>query len=387
MLLVCDPVCCGQQHVPVNSGLLRIINTAFPHRPVSFYAEKAHLDLVCEQLNPEHGNEITWKEMEVPYRYTPFFRRFVPDLRLAAYIFNEASKRQCSDIIFTTCLPSTIWAARILLDSRYRYLRVKIVLHGELGGIDGWRSRNPYLRLQDIGTALTVGNSKRIKYIVLEEPIRNLAIQKLPGLKEKIGFIDHPLPQYTDELTPTSFNPPFHFGFLGLATKQKGFFTFLEIAKYILSKYPEQACFHLIGRIHPDYRHMDLPELAFLATRAGNEPLERPEFINRLRTLHYVCLFFQGSHYDYSASGVLLDCVAWEKPVVATPTPTIQQLQKKYGNIGYIGGIEDVVRTVERIVRNKDARRYHSQINAMRRVKQARSLPTQAARFRNLLNS
>jgi hypothetical protein len=387
MLLVCDPVCHGQQHVPVNSGLLKIIRTAFPSRTVSFFAQKTHLDFVREQLKNEPGNDIIWKKLDVPHPYTPFFQRFVPDLRLVAHIFSQASQGPCSDIIFAASTPSTIWAVKILLDSRYRHLRVHIILHGELSTINGWRSRNPYFRLQDIRTALTIGNSKRIKYIVLEEPIRDLAVQKLPGLKEKIGFIDHPLPQYGDDITPAAFNPPLHFGFLGLATKQKGFFKFLEVAEIIVSKYPEKARFHLIGRIHSDYRNSDLPGLKFLATSADKAPLERREFIDRLKALHYVCLFFQGSHYDYSASGVLLDCVAWEKPVMATPTPTIRQLDKKYGEIGYICDSADMVRMIESVIQNQDASRYHNQIAGMRRVKQSRSLPAQAMKLRYLLNS
>lgn len=387
MLLVCDPVCHGQQHVPVNSGLLRIIRAAFPTRTASFFAEKTHLDFVRAQLKNEPGNDIIWQKIDVSHPYTPFFRRFVTDLRLAAYIFSQASQGPCSDIIFTASKPSTIWAVRILLDGRYRHLRVQIILHGELSSIDGWRSRNPYFRLQDIRTALTIGNSKRIKYIVLEEPIRDLAVQKMPGLKKNIAFIDHPLPMYSDEITPTAFNPPLHFGFLGLATKQKGFFKFLEAAKVIVSKYPGKARFHLIGRIHSDYRKMDLPELAFLATSAGSEALGRHEFIHRLKALHYVCLFFQGTHYDYSASGVLLDCVAWEKPLMATPTRTIRQLEKKYGEIGHICDSADMVQMIEGILQNPDASRYHNQIAGMRRVKQSRSLPAQAIKFRHLLNS
>ena len=204
-------------------------------------------------------------------------------------------------------------------------------------------------------------------------------------MKGKIDFIDHPLPECTDEQIPVQLGIPIKFGFLGLATKQKGFFEFLDAARFIGSKHPGKAQFHLIGRIHPDYRNKALPEIEFLETKVGDKPLERDEYIQRLKALHYVCLFYHGTYYDYSASGVLLDCVAWEKPVVATPTRTIKILGEKYGEIGYICNIENVVHVIEMIVQKTDSKSYHNQIEAMRRLKQSRNRSAQATKFKSML--
>ena len=59
----------------------------------------------------------------------------------------------------------------------------------------------------------------------------------------------------------------------------------------------------------------------------NNERLSRAEYTDRIKRLHYVCLFYD-SYYDYCASGVLMDSIAWKKPIVASKMMLFETIQK-----------------------------------------------------------
>ncbi len=75
--------------------------------------------------------------------------------------------------------------------------------------------------------------------------------------------------------------------------------------------------------------------MAFLSEMPGTERMSRDEYINRLKNLHFVCLFYD-KYYEFSASGVLMDSIAWGKPIVATRLPIFENLENLYGDIGYL---------------------------------------------------
>ena len=94
--------------------------------------------------------------------------------------------------------------------------------------------------------------------------------------------------------------------------------------------------------------------------------------------MHYVCLFFEGKHYDVTASGVLLDCIGREKPVITSNIALFQKLEERYGDIGHICPDGSYDQLIANLIENPDPDRYRRQVENLRKAKQARS-PAQLA--------
>jgi hypothetical protein len=382
MIVVCEPGCWASEHVPVNAGILATIRAAYPSRTVSFFGEESHLNLIKELLGFEMAQSIRWNKVTLPPRYSAFKTRLASDLKLINHVLSRTIDG--GHLLLTAGGPSTVLAIKALLGLVHRGKKAQIILHGGIASLMGWRSRNPLVRAQDFKTALRVGGNRNIQYIVLEEPIRDELVRGLPFLTRCVEVLDHPIPVNEGFEDSVQFKPPFQFGFLGLATEQKGFMKFVEIASEVGKRYPGRAEFHAIGRIHSDLKEKDMPAVQALSTKPSEAALSRSDFAAAVSALHFVCLFFQGNHYELSPSGVLLDSVAWEKPVIGTESSLLKNLRERFGDIGYLCGNGDLNVTVESIVRNGDPVRYRGQTRAVRKVKESRTPQALGRKYQEL---
>src|SRR5207244_2672405 len=111
----------------------------------------------------------------------------------------------------------------------------------------------------------------------------------------------------------------------------KGFRQFLEIASALSRKMPGLAEFHAIGWGDESWGPSELGSLATVPSRGR---LSRSEYVRQVEKLHFICLPYKGTHYELSPSAVLLDAIAWEKPVIASRIPIMEDLFSRFGNIG-----------------------------------------------------
>ncbi len=91
--------------------------------------------------------------------------------------------------------------------------------------------------------------------------------------------------------------------------------------------------FHVVG--HAPVGSLNHEALRSLATRPAETPLERAEFLARVADLDLVVMLHDEAHYAHTASGVLLDAVATERPLVNLPNVMIDHLATRHGDIGH----------------------------------------------------
>jgi hypothetical protein len=383
MILICEPICWSLEHVPFNAALVEIIRLAFPAEEILFVAEASHLHQVRAQLSSDVSLSIAWKAVAISPRYAPFFARIRHDVKLLRHVLKIGRKDPNSLLMLAATTPATLMALKLLLYcSMSRGRKAQIVLHGHLDALNGWRSRNPFLRIQDIKAALTLGSNRDLQYIVLEEPIRNSICRILPSLERRLVVLDHPIPTNEEPQGEVEFTPPLKFGFLGMASEAKGFQLFQETAATVTAKYPGLVEFHAIGWMD---KQRDTIMTDSLATKPGTWLMSRPEYIRQLRTLHFVCLPYEGPHYQLSPSGVLLDAIAWEKPIIASRVPIVENLVSRFGDIGYMCSDKNqLCEAIGRIIEQADADHYKKQVDSMRKVRRSRTPRYLASTYRDL---
>ncbi len=113
-------------------------------------------------------------------------------------------------------------------------------------------------------------------------------------------------------------------------------------------------------------------ELAFLAAAPETQTLSRACFLERLESMHFICMFYDES-YEFTASAGLLDCVEWAKPIVGSRRTLFEDLESAFGEIGYLCDESQRTQVVESILENLDVARYQRQVAGMLAVKASRS--------------
>jgi len=231
-------------------------------------------------------------------------------------------------------------------------------------------------------TALTLFGNNGVQYIVLEEAIRDTVVNTCSLLVGKIEALEHPISPGQAELPTIDLGEPIRFGFLGLADKAKGFPVFLELANHVTAKYGSRAEFHAIGHSSAD---CDVHAIQALATKPQNTLISRVEFLASVAPLHFIILPHEAESYTLTASGVLLDAIAWGKPVIARKIPIFESIFEKHGDIGYLfrddGEIKEIV---GEILQSGDKSRYHRQVLNLRDARKSRTPEALAIAYQDI---
>jgi glycosyltransferase involved in cell wall biosynthesis len=388
MFLVCEAIAWGMEHVPFNSALLRTIRFAFPDEIIHFYAEESHLENVREQIGEKMAVSIVWKKLVLPTRHSSFYGRLFSDFKKVKFLLNELNENPKEDVLVITGNASILWALKYFTGTIHKDKRVQVIIHGDFSTLRRTPRKsilNPFYYVGSLKTALKMSGYEKIQHIVLEEAVRYAILKKMPFLRNSVSVLDHPIPVDRQHIEINNFDPPIQFGFLGRASEKKGFSEFLTVASEISERFSGQAKFHFIGRISDKQRLANHSKMAFLSETPGTERISRNEYVSRIKNLHFVCLFFD-EYYECSASGVLMDSIAWRKPIIATQLPIFKSIQKRFGDIGYLCRNNEICETISSIIQKNDSDRYKHQVMNMNHVKDSRTPETLAMKYLELVN-
>ena len=184
--------------------------------------------------------------------------------------------------------------------------------------------------------------------------------------------LDHPITPHEEVSNSGDLSWPFRFGFLGLALKSKGFALFVGVANAVASKFERRVEFHAIGCNPEDAA--PVKGIEYLATKPALTQIPRADFIEGLSQLHFVILPHEAASYTLTASGVLLDAIAFEKPVIARKIPIFEKLFERHGDIGYLFDSDAELRgIIEHILEAADKPRYCRQVENLRALRKLRT--------------
>ena len=382
MILICELSMEDGAHVPFNAGFLATIRAAFPTEDLSFVGAAAHIEELKQEVGHPLASSISWRQVTPPSRRSGYGSRFVRELEMLRGLLNNISHASTSRLVLTSAQPSTVLALKVARWFGSNHPPVQIVLHW-LSGVVGKRYRRPIRRLQDMKTALSLLGNWGIQYVVLEQSIRDRVEKSLPFLSDKVVALDHPISPNEGESQSIDFSEPFRFGFLGLANKQKGYPLFLELANHITARYGRRAEFHAVGRCPQNGAPVNGTEV--LATKPRLRRMTRADFVQGVTPLHYIVLPHEATRYALAASGVLLDAIAWGKPVIARKIPIFEAMFQRHGDIGYLFSEDAELKyIVEQILQTADKSRYYAQVLNLRTARKSRAPETLAASYRDI---
>jgi hypothetical protein len=212
-----------------------------------------------------------------------------------------------------------------------------LILHNQIAAAMRWRSRNPAIRAFDLLAGMRHGLPPSLRVMTLElgiaEAVRGLA----PAWAGNLATLEHPI-LVSEWVAPAApAEGMLNIGFLGHASRDKGFDLFLEIARAHASPAMQ---FHAIGIASPEALAMDL---RCLARPPSATSVPRPDYVAAVAQMDFVCLPLN-ENYRYVASGSVIDAVAACKPLLSVGNDSLDAIAMAYGPIGAVAATPDGLR-------------------------------------------
>lgn len=384
MIVVCEPLVREQEHVPFNSAFLAAIRLAFPDQQVRFMAEARHLRLVKELIDSMDLAPIDYIEIALPPRHATLRHRMWRDCRLVRRLMSSFDRETTGHLVFSSTTKGVLAALAFFVRRRPVNINVQLVLHGGLANITEKR-RNPLARLLNIRQFLRCACHRRIQFLVLEEWILRSLVTVAARIAANAAAIPHPIPLLETSTVSPTLGLPLRVGFLGLATPQKGFDHFLALASDPRWHEDDSVTFDLIGRLPPDADQRRAAEV--FGPEGLNQRIDREEYTQRLAACHLIYVHLDPDHYGLSASGVLLDAIAWEKPILCGGPLLSDPSLNSVGPIGYYCAPEESAVTVADIVEKMDMTAYSQMVARIQQLQSERKYTALAARLKQSYES
>lgn len=388
MILIFELTWRARAHVPGNAATIETIARAHPGEEIRVFAEAGHLAALSALLTPSPGAAIGFFPAADP-AYLQGKTGIVSARRAArefATLRRALARVPAGERVFLFLLSATstaIFAASLLARLDRRIAGVHIGLHGNLNEITGWRSRNPLRRAFDLRSALAARHPPHLRFLVLEEAIRRELARILPAAGARTDVLPLPVNLGEDEGAAPPFAPPWRFGLIGQATRDKGIEVFLEIARRMKARFGDRVAFYVIGMIRHD---ADQAPFAVLAHQPDHGGLTREAFTARLAAMHYILMPLAPEYYALSASGAVIDAVTWRKPMIGFRLPILADLFAEFGDLGTLVDDTDAMATaLAEFVENPDPARYARQRAALNAARQTRTPAHLAAGYAALV--
>lgn len=382
LIVVFDLLSHEAMHLPFNEGYLRMLRVAYPDDEIAFFARPGHAAALQAVFQP--ADRISFQPIT---HFTPALglsRHNPLGGRLGAWKCWQAMRAALAGR--TPRLAALLGVEANMLSVLRRVwpknLPLHLILHNHLAETISWRSRNPAISAFDFTAGLRKRLPGRMKYIALELGIREALAQIAPEAALCTEVLEHPIlaGEWCDTKSLAA-DEPLRIGFLGHASRSKGFGHFVDWATAHASPMLE---FHAIGIASPEALAMDQHALTRKAT-AGSVP--RPDYVAALAPCHMVCLPLPPG-YRFIASGSVIDAIAGLKPILCYRNDAYAAIEAKYGSFGYIA--DDIEALGERMA-NLDRAWYLAHRDswdaALRRIREARLPENLAPQYRAMVDA
>lgn len=334
MLLVCEPVCEGHEHVELNAGLLAALRRGFDE-PILFAAEPAHLGLVAERLAAAGVSGIASKPLGLRSRLRGV-QAAARDGRVVRDALRLARAREARAVVFSSTSAAGLFALKLLAGRASPPCLV--VPHGALEALGEEDAGGRWFPL-----VLRMRNPPGLRYLLLSPAIERDVLLRAPSLAGATFAVDHPY-----LMAPAEPRAPegsvLRFGSLGRA-RRDGLAAVVDVARDAARARPGRARFAHVGPVAD-------PGAAKLAGEAvalgGSAFLSRERYEQEIAGLDYALFLSPPDAYRFSVAGSFLDALSLLKPVIALRNPFFEHCFEEMGDIGYlcdtVGQAKEVVR-------------------------------------------
>ena len=380
-MIIAEYVKDGYTHSDFNASMVSIYGSIIDDEEIHLFCGKKHYEVIYNLLlnNNISTDRIIYHELKPSGDFVREYKLLFADYSAVKTIFNFAKQHNENKIVFLYTTTFMLYFVK-LFSCIYPAIKTIVSIHSELERIDIIEyaktfSKNRlvmflYALFLGIKIPLMLPTPKNLKYLVYGESIRENAVKKIPQMKGKTIAI--PLPYlYTEMENHIPNSECINFGVVGISAKRKNTPLLTRIIKHLSNKEKINFKMSFSGKILDDEFFELVSNLDWVNKNELSKTMISSELRNQIiKNIDYVLYTYKIGSYKYIASGVLFDCINYEKPLIALKTDYIEHYFKKYGNIGYIfDTYEELEKKVDEILNNFPEDEYKIQISNLKRIK------------------
>lgn len=336
-------------HSMINRSLLEMLCNAFPGKVVCYASTSSMHALTCgleDKIARSHNIYVPRGSKRI-YLLLRYLYSAFQNVRILL-----SSKHD--DILFFNFNNVFSLKAIDTINRRFKR-RIVVCCHGELEYlVNSEKHSRAYKRLMIRLTNSYFGKPDRepapgLSFIVLGDVLlQNLRPLISPRLFDRFSSIDHPLiSNQADSAENTEENGGIlKIGTVGIMNEYKGSDNLLLLAKRL--KGCTDISLRIVGHIQCDPEPFQKAGISIPSN--PKEPLPENEFRHNVSELDYILLLYPTDTYRLIASGAILDCIRFRKPVIALRTDYFEYLFDKFGSFGIlVNDIDEMAKEIERI--------------------------------------
>jgi len=365
-MIICEPVCKAEQHVPVNAAMIKKL-TESQSKVVLLMCACSHWEALKKVLSSDIQSRIVHYSIDtIPS--SDDWKGWWASFKLLFCIkkLKHINKERLVFLSTTTGI----------LGLNHPFLKEYItscVFHMVLARVDGYVSKNPFRAWFSLHNTLLRFHSKHCKIIVLEEHVLSNLTHVMPHLKSITQCVLHPLPiasatlinekKLNDENKIICFPGGFTF--------DKGANLFCDLGEL------NNGTMKLVvaGKLNNTFLMNDKEYLFFIPP--AKESLSRREFSDIVNDSDFLFLGHNPSLYKWIASGVYIDALVYEKPIIAKRSAFFESEFSKYGEFGFL--FDDIEELNEWLLNPKLSAHYKLFKENIKKAKSGRELKFSAA--------
>jgi hypothetical protein len=388
VIIVCDPDSKEFVHAETNAALIHALLAGFPEEQIVFHADKGHAQLVREEIQKSCPQSMTTRldsrYERIPARTSETLFRFPHELALIWKLLRFASAQGTSTVVFCAINSPALIALKLLM-RMFPRIRCYVVLHMILETIRLRPSVRPWRFPFWFGFAFRIGNSVRLKYLLLAEPIETELSRTASNVLRYCRVIEHPAYFRVTERNYLRPNFPLTFGYFGVASRGKGADHFFSIAATMQTRQLSgKSRFIVVGKvIDPEFSKNSLENVYMHSVGAH---LSRGEMDALAKDVDYAVFCHPKQWYRLTASGAFFDALAYTKPIVALRIPLFEHYFQRMGDIGYLcEDFEQMQEIIAKLILTPDLNRYAVQCRNIASGREEFSTGRLAGRLRTII--
>jgi len=363
-MIIFEPQCTGLVHAKVNAAYIFLCANALPDEELFFFGETTHIEIIRNELSARLLN-ITYVAIDIPNGGQSYINRLRLELKNVYHIL-KCPNITVSNILLLSVTSATLLAVKFF--DLFFQRKVVIVVHGILDKVN--RKPTTFLeRLFWFRYYLVHCNRKHIKYIFLGQFIENNILALFPQLEPFSSALDLPYDLTRPVAEDSRKSSNIKFGSAGVAAISKGSHLFFALAKDIAAM-PEasNAKFIYIGQFVDVEmnRHVN----AFVELPSKDEPLDSVSYQAHFLEVDFLVFFYPKDSYRLTFSGVFMDAVKFETPIIAIRNDFLNYYFAKYGEMGWLcSDYDEILELVHKLASGKfqiDLKRYAESFKNMK---------------------
>jgi len=395
MIIAYEPQCRGIEHAEINAAFLILLEKAKPGESIVFYGDSEHLTSVRMAIDSlGHSNcssRLECRPIQVPNPKTFIILRLLSELtRLIAIVFANTKRTKNNTYILLSSTSATLLAAKVI--QHFISKPIFIILHGILESIT-CRPQSLLKRFAWFRNYLPISRRSKIRYLTTASFIKRNLLFEIPSLDGHVFHLDFPYIFRDDQHSVNrikSFNSyngsqPVTITSAGVGSLKKGTGDFFKLADTVSQQYGKSVLFIYAGRLADEELNARIPECVNALVDA--KMLSQIKYNEVLQHTDYLVFFYPPNSYKFGVSGVLLDAIKYEIPVIAISNEFFEYCVDTIGKIGWLCvSTKEIQDTIKRIIKDPPLQELHEIGLNYKHFKQQYTPEAQALRLAEILN-